>query len=175
VRGLLVTFTYATEVLHQAEAHEAYPTKPAALDGSPLLLEGETAWKFVPEVCLLADAQIELTARVLSSLVVKPENMIRNLDRASGFICSESLLMRLSDSMGRDQAHTLVKEICDAAREQGKSLREIAAGEPAVRRHLTAASIDSSLAPESYLGETQEIVSRVVSSYRKRRKARKLP
>ncbi len=137
--------------------------------------QGETAWKFVPEVCLLADAQIELTARVLSSLVVKPENMIRNLERASGFICSESLLMRLSDSMGRDQAHTLVKEICDAAREQGKSLREIAAGEPAVRRHLTAASIDSSLAPENYLGETQEIVSRVVSSYRKRRKTRKLP
>ncbi len=136
--------------------------------------QGETAWKFVPEVCLLADAQIELTARVLSSLVVKPENMRRNLERASGFICSESLLMRLSDALGREQAHELVKELCDAARKRGKSLREVAAEAPAVRRHLTAAQIDSSLAPESYLGETQKIVSRVLSSYRKRRKTRKV-
>jgi len=136
--------------------------------------QGETAWKFVPEVCLLADAQLELTARVLSSLVVKPENMRRNLERASGFICSESLLMKLSDSMGREQAHELVKELCDAAREQGKSLREVAAEAPAVRRHLSTKQIDSSLAPESYLGETQKIVSRVLSSYRKRRKSRKI-
>jgi adenylosuccinate lyase len=76
--------------------------------------------------------------------------------------------------MGREQAHELVKELCDAAREQGKSLREVAAGVPAVRRHLTANQIDSSLAPESYLGKTQKIVSRVLSSYRKRRKTRKV-
>jgi hypothetical protein len=43
-----------------------------------------------------------------------------------------------------------------------------------VRRHLSPAQIESSLAPESYLGETQKIVSRVLSSYRKRRKTRKL-
>jgi 3-carboxy-cis,cis-muconate cycloisomerase len=135
--------------------------------------QGETAWKFLPEVCLLADAQVDLTARLLSSLVVKPENMRRNLERASGFVCSESLLMRLSDSMGRDQAHELVGEMCEDARKRGKSLREIAAEEPSVRRHLSADSIESCLAPESYLGETQEIVSRVVASYEKRLMARK--
>jgi 3-carboxy-cis,cis-muconate cycloisomerase len=101
--------------------------------------------------------------------------MRRNLERASGFICSESLLMRLSGSMGRDRAHEKVKELCDDAREQGKSLLEIAAEDADVRRHLSPAQIESSLAPESYLGETQEIVSRVLSSYRRRRKTRKLP
>jgi adenylosuccinate lyase len=134
--------------------------------------QGETAWKFVPEVCLLADAQIELTARLLSSLVVKPENMRRNLERASGFVCSESLLMQLSASMGRDRAHEKVGELCDAARDQAKSLREIAAGDEDVRRHLSAARIESGLAPESYLGETQEIVRRVLDSYRERRETR---
>jgi len=137
--------------------------------------QGETAWKLVPEVCLLADAQIELTARLLSTLVVKPENMRRNLERASGFICSESLLMALSGSMGRDRAHELVKELCDAARERGKSLGQIAAEDSTVRRHLSPPQIESCLTPESYLGETQEIVSRVLASYRKRRKTRKLP
>jgi adenylosuccinate lyase len=77
--------------------------------------------------------------------------------------------------MGRDRAHEKVKDLCDAAREQGKSLREITAEDSEARRHLNPAQIESSLAPESYLGETQEIVSRVLSSYRKRRKTRKLP
>ncbi len=136
--------------------------------------QGETAWKFLPEVCLLADAQLDQTERLLSSLVVKPENMRRNLERASGLVCSESLLMRLSDSMGRDQAHELVGALCDDARERGISLRDVAAQEPSVRQHLSADSIDSCLAPESYLGETQEIVERVLTSYRGRRNARGL-
>jgi adenylosuccinate lyase len=134
--------------------------------------QGETAWKFLPEVCLLGDAQLDLTARLLSSLVVKPENMRRNLERASSFVCSEALLMRLSDSMGRDQAHHLVGELCEDARQRGRSLREVAAFEPSVLQHLSADSIESCLAPESYLGETQEIVSRVQRTYSERRKTR---
>jgi hypothetical protein len=43
-----------------------------------------------------------------------------------------------------------------------------------VRRDLSPAQIESCLAPESYLGETEEIVSRVLASYRKRRETRKL-
>ncbi|HJS73536.1 MAG TPA: lyase family protein, partial [Vicinamibacteria bacterium] len=134
--------------------------------------QGETAWKFLPEVCLLGDAQLDLSARLLSSLVVKPENMRRNLERASSFVCSEALLMRLSDSMGRDRAHELVGELCEDARARGRSLREVAAFEPSVLQHLSADSIESCLAPESYLGETQEIVSRVQKTYSERRKTR---
>ena len=58
--------------------------------------QGETAWKFVPESCLLIDAQLELTERVLANLIVKPDNMERNLERAGGFVCSEALLMKLA-------------------------------------------------------------------------------
>jgi adenylosuccinate lyase len=134
--------------------------------------QGETAWKFLPEVCLLADAQLDLTARLLSTLMVKPENMRRNLERASGLVCSEALLMRLSDSIGRDRAHELVGELCEHARQRGKPLREIAASEPSVLRHLNPDTIDACLAPESYLGETQEIVSRVQKTYSARKTLR---
>lgn len=82
--------------------------------------------------------------------------------------------MRLSASMGREAAHGLVRELCATARKRAKSLREIASASPAVRRHLRAEAIDSSLAPEQYLGETQEIVNRVLSSYKKRIKRRKI-
>jgi len=74
--------------------------------------------------------------------------------------------------MGRDRAHEKVKDLCDAAREQGKSLRQITAEDSEARRHLSPAQIESSLGPESYLGETPAIVSRLLSSYRNRREAR---
>jgi 3-carboxy-cis,cis-muconate cycloisomerase len=134
--------------------------------------QGETAWKFVPEICLLVDAQLELSARLLASLVVKPENMRRNLDRAGGFVCSEALLMRLSTAIGRDRAHALVSELASAARENGRSLRDTAAGHPMVRRYLDARQIGECLEPRAYLGETNLLVRRVVSSYRRRRRAR---
>jgi adenylosuccinate lyase len=134
--------------------------------------QGETAWKFVPEVCLLADAQIETARRLLETLVIKPENMKRNLERALGLVCSEALLMTLGDSMGRDRAHPLVKELCDRARTSGRPLREIATEDPEVRRHMSDDLVASCLAPEAYLGETQPIVNRVLSSYRERRKKR---
>jgi adenylosuccinate lyase len=131
--------------------------------------QGETAWKFLPEVCLLADAQIETTRRLLETLVIKPENMKRNLERALGLVCSEALLMKLGDSIGRDRAHALVKELCDRARASGRALREIAAEDPEVRGRLSTELLDCCLAPEAYLGETQPIVDRVLSSYRERR------
>jgi adenylosuccinate lyase len=134
--------------------------------------QGETAWKFVPEICLLVDAQLELTARLLSSLVVKPDHMRRNLERAGGFVCSEALLMRLSTAIGRDHAHALVSELSRDALESGKSLRDAAAENPVVRRYLTAKQIEDCLEPRSYLGETDRLVRRVLSSYRRRRRAR---
>jgi 3-carboxy-cis,cis-muconate cycloisomerase len=134
--------------------------------------QGETAWKFMPEICLLVDAQLELTARLLATLVVKPENMRRNLDRAGGFVCSEALLMRLSTDIGRDRAHLLVSELSRIAREGGRSLRDAAGDDAVVRRYLTPKQIEDCLAPGSYLGETDRLVRRVLSSYRKRRRAR---
>lgn len=134
--------------------------------------QGETAWKFVPEVCLLADAQLELTERLLRTIVVKPENMQRNLDRAGGFVCSEALLMELSSRVGRDRAHALVTDLSEKARKEARPLGEVAADDDAVRRHLAPGRIASLFEPKSYLGETEKLVSRVLTLYRKRRQKR---
>ena len=48
--------------------------------------QGETAWAFPQEICLLLGAQLVLCKRLLATLVVKPENMRRNLDRAGGAV-----------------------------------------------------------------------------------------
>jgi adenylosuccinate lyase len=134
--------------------------------------QGETAWKFVPEICLLSDAQLQLSARLLATLIVKPENMERNLARAGGFVCSEALLMKLSSRIGRDRSHALVKSLSEEARDKNRDLREVSAENEIVRRHLSPKQLWSCFDPHAYLGETKKLVGRALASYRKRRKKR---
>jgi adenylosuccinate lyase len=129
--------------------------------------QGETAWKFVPESCLLVDAQLELTERVLANLIVKPENMERNLERAGGFVCSEALLMKLAIAVGRDRAHTIVKELSDEARRSEASFSDAVRAHPIVRKHLRPKEIEDCVNYRAYLGETKTLVNRVLAKYRK--------
>ena len=129
--------------------------------------QGETAWKFVPESCLLVDAQLELTERVLANLIVKPDNMERNLERAGGFVCSEALLMKLAIAVGRDRAHTIVKELSDEARRSEASFSDAVRAHPIVRKHLRPKEIEDCVNYRAYLGETKTLVNRVLAKYRK--------
>ncbi len=129
--------------------------------------QGETAWKFVPETCLLVDAQLELTERVLATLIVKPDNMERNLERAGGFVCSEALLMKLAIAIGRDRAHAIVKELSDEARRSETSFSDAVRAHPIVRKHLRPKEIEDCVNYRAYLGETKTLVNRVLANYRK--------
>jgi len=129
--------------------------------------QGETAWKFVPEACLLVDAQLELSKRVLANLIVKPENMERNLERAGGFVCSEALLMKLAIAVGRDRAHAIVKELSDEARRNETSFSDAVRAHPIVRKHLRPKEIEDCVNYRAYLGETKTLVNRVLANYRK--------
>jgi adenylosuccinate lyase len=134
--------------------------------------QGETAWKFVPETCLLVDAQLELTKRLLSGLVVKPESMRRNLERAGGFVCSEALLMKLAPAIGRPRAHAVVKELSDRARRRAESFSDAVRSHPVVREHLSEAEAEDCLSYRTCLGETGVLVNRVLADYRRARERR---
>jgi adenylosuccinate lyase len=135
--------------------------------------QGETAWKFVPEACLLVDAQLELTKRLLGGLVVKPENMERNLERAGGFVCSEALLMKLAPVLGRGRAHALVKELSDRARRTEGRFSDAVRAHPVVREHLTDADIEECVSYRASLGETKALVNRVLTDHRRARRRRR--
>ncbi len=132
--------------------------------------QGETAWKFVPETCLLIDAQLELMKRLLANLIVKPENMERNLDRAGGFVCSEALLMKLAPAIGRGRAHAIVKELSDEARLSELSFSDAVRAHPKVRTHLTTAEIEECVDYRTYLGQAKTLVNRVLADYRRSRR-----
>src|SRR5260221_9637053 len=124
--------------------------------------QGETAWSFAPEICLLLGAQLELLKRVLRTLVVKPENMRRNLDRSGGVVVSEAVMMALAGKMGRDRAHALVLTLSREALRRKASFREVVSLDPEVRKHLTPGRLARALDYRSSLGLSAELVDDVV-------------
>ena len=127
--------------------------------------QGETAWSFAPEICLLLGAQLELLKRVLRTLVVKPENMRRNLDRSGGVVLSEAVMMALAGKMGRDRAHALVLALSREALRGKATFREVVSGDPEVRKHLTPRRLARALDYGSSLGLSAELVDDVVRAH----------
>jgi adenylosuccinate lyase len=131
--------------------------------------QGETAWAFPQEVCLLVGAQLAIARRLLATLVVKPENMIRNLDRAGGVVLSESVMMALAPRMGRDAAHALVLRISREALAGKVPFRAAVEAHPEVRRRLDARRRARALDYRSALGLSGYFVDRVVAAYERTR------
>jgi adenylosuccinate lyase len=134
--------------------------------------QGETAWAFPQEVCLLLGAQLGLTRRLLGSLVVKPQNMARNLDRAGGVVLSESVMMALAPSIGRDKAHHLVLEISRDALKRNADFRQAVAAHPEVQRHLTPRRLAAALDYRNSLGLAGYFVDRVLAVHEGERRRR---
>jgi adenylosuccinate lyase len=133
--------------------------------------QGETAWAFPQEVCLLLGAQLVIGRRLLATLVVKPENMRRNLDRAGGVVLSEAVMMALAPKIGRDRAHALVLALSREALQRGVAFHDAVAAHPEVRRHLTPRQIASALDYRSSLGLAGYFVDRVLAAYERQKKA----
>jgi adenylosuccinate lyase len=137
--------------------------------------QGETAWSFAPEVCLLIGCQLALTKRLLGSLIVKPENMLRNLERSGGVVLSEAVMMALAEKIGRDRAHALVLEISRDALARKVSFRKAVAAHPEVKRRLAPRRLAAALDYRRSLGLSGEFVDRVVAAHQAERRRRRKP
>jgi adenylosuccinate lyase len=135
--------------------------------------QAETAWSFAPEVCLLLGAQLVLTKRLLGGLVVKPDHMLRNLERGGGSVLSEAVMMALARKIGRDRAHALVLEISREALRRRMTFRRAVANHPEVQKRLTPREREAALDYQRSLGLSTHFVDEVVAAHRAERRRRR--
>jgi 3-carboxy-cis,cis-muconate cycloisomerase len=119
-------------------------------------------WLAFPEAAILTHGIVSKAHELLDALVVRPEQMRKNLGLSRGLINSEAVMMALATPLGRQQAHDVVYAASMRAVERGTLLREELLAEAAVTAHLSAEEIDALLAPESYLGLATRFVDRVL-------------
>jgi adenylosuccinate lyase len=130
--------------------------------------QGETAWAFPQEVCLLIGAQLAISRQLLAGLVVKPRNMLRNLERAGGVVVSEAVMMALAPRLGRDRAHALVLQLHRESLKRGVPFRDAVRRDPAVRAQLGRRRLEDALDYRRSLGLAGGSVDSVLRDWRRR-------
>ncbi|MGE0455118.1 MAG: adenylosuccinate lyase family protein [Vicinamibacteria bacterium] len=134
--------------------------------------QGETAWSFAPEVCLLIGAQLLLAKRLLGSLVVKPENMRRNLDRSGGVVLSEAVMMALAPKLGRDRAHAMILQLSREALAREQPFKDAVRENPEVRKQLTPRALERALDYRNSLGLAGYFVDEVLRRHEAEKRRR---
>ncbi|MEK4909269.1 adenylosuccinate lyase [Niallia sp. FSL R7-0648] len=123
-------------------------------------------WIALPEICLYLSSQLKSMLTVLEGLVVKPENMLKNLERLGGLILSERVMFALSEKIGKQTAHHLIYEIAMESAEQKTPFKRLLGQNEKVAAVLTEEQINQLLDPSQYIGLASEKVDEVIASIR---------
>ncbi|MDD1711098.1 MAG: adenylosuccinate lyase, partial [Methanoregulaceae archaeon] len=115
-----------------------------------------------PEATILTDHCIRLLTGVLEGLVIREENIRRNLGLLHGVNMAESVMIALAGrGMDRQEAHELVRVASMKALSEKQPLNEILVQDPAVTRCLSRQDIHDLLNPDRYTGTAVQQVDRL--------------
>ena len=118
-------------------------------------------WAFLPDTCCYLSGMLFWTNKVLSGLVVYPENMTRNLDALHGLLLSENIMLALGEKIGRQAAHDVVYELSMEAFEKKIPLKSLLLKDKRVNQHLNEKKIEDLLDPAKYTGLAAKFAERV--------------
>ncbi len=125
------------------------------------------AGRALEEACVLTGDMLERLAMLAEGLQVFPERMRRNLDLSGGLIMSETLMLELGRSMGRQRAHDVIYEVAQEAATSDRPFRDLLAAREEVISHLTPDEIDRLLDPLNHIGQCRELADEQAAAGRR--------
>ena len=118
----------------------------------------------LPQCFVLTHGALLHTRAIAEGMVVDPARMKRNLDATGGLIVAEAVMMGLAPTLGRGEAHHVVKHACDAALAEGIPLATALGREASVTAALDADAIERLVDPAAYLGSADAFIDRVLAA-----------
>jgi len=119
----------------------------------------------IPESCILTSTILENAKFIFPNLVVKKEEMKKNLKITHGLIMTETLMLALSKRTGKKQtAHAIVHRAAMEAFEKGIPFDEFVMQYPGISEHFTEEELRNLLKPENYLGLNDLLIDKVIKS-----------
>lgn len=127
-------------------------------------LTNSSAERFtLPHTAVLLDDILRKMEDVFRNIVVKKENMLRNLESSRGLIMAESVMLALSEKgMGRQEAHELIRKLSMKAEKDGIHLKEVLLKSEGVGALLSPEEIEEAMDYGRYTGKSGEIMDEVV-------------
>ncbi len=105
----------------------------------------------LPDSCTLVDYMLVTLTKLVSRLLVYPENMKRNMEITGGLYASQAALLMLTEKgLERKAAYEAVQRAAMKTWKDGGGLARNLSEEPTVSEHLSAAEIENACAPERH-------------------------
>lgn len=121
-------------------------------------------WVAVADASHHTLAALAMLGPLLAGLEVNGAHMGKRAQEAAEEICSESLMLALGRSFGKQRAHALVYELSQQAQDEGWSLRQAIEQRDELTTNLQPGELESIFEPANYLGSAGELVDQVVAS-----------
>jgi adenylosuccinate lyase len=105
----------------------------------------------LPDSCTLLDYMLVTLTKLVSKLIVYPENMRHNMELTGGLYASQSALLMLTEKgMERKDAYEAVQRAAMKTWKDKGGLAKNLAEEPTVSAHLSAKEIEDACAPDRH-------------------------
>ena len=116
----------------------------------------------MPDATMLLDYMISRFTKILDTLFVYPENMLRNMDRTMGLIFSQRVLLALVDKgWSREKSYDTVQPLAMQAWEEQVQYRSLIEKSTEITEILTAAEIADCFDPTYHLKNVDAIYKRL--------------
>ena len=144
-----------------------YPAlEDIALEHERDLTNSASERSLIPTAFVLTDEILTRMNKILSDLVVYPENIKKNLDMSKGTIMSEAIITKLVEKgMGRQDAHELLRQSSMQAFELNKHLKDILLTKN-IGKYLTNKELDELFNYRNYIGLSVEKTEKIINKWR---------
>lgn len=120
-------------------------------------------WVAVADASHHTLAALAILGPLLAGLEVNSARMAEQAQEAAEQICSESLMLALGRSLGKQRAHAFVYELSQQAQDEGWSLRQAIEQRDDVTANLDPGEMGRIFDPANYVGSASELVDQVVA------------
>lgn len=115
------------------------------VDGERDAMSLRSEWIGLPEIHIYLSYQLKNILTVLNGLIVKPENMKKNLEIRSELLFSEKVLFLLSPKLGKQTAHKIVYEAAMRSIETGISFHQLLDEQKDIKKFFSKKQVEQAL------------------------------
>ncbi len=138
-----------------------------ALEHERDLTNSASERSILPTIFILMDEILIRTNKVISGLVVFPENIKKNLELTKGTIMAEAVITELTKrGMGRQDAHEILRKGSIRAFSENCNLKEILLQDNEVLKYLNKNELEEIMNYNNYIGLSVEKTDKIIQKWK---------
>ncbi|XCN74270.1 MAG: adenylosuccinate lyase family protein [Candidatus Electrothrix aestuarii] len=132
-------------------------------------------WAALTDSSLYTCGLLALMKEILADMTVHEQRVRDNVLKAAPLISTEALMFFLGDTIGKQNAHTLVYEASMQSVETGKPVLDILMEDAKIAGNFSREEIERAIAPERHVGMSRELTEKTIAYVETRMQGKETP